>query len=445
MTDERHLQQRVWAIAWPAILSNISIPLLGLVDTAILGHLDSPVFLGAVAIGASILSFLYWGFSFLRSGTTGLVARAFGTRDRERQLLILAQSMVLALVLALLVILLHRLWLDLGLALMDPGAAIEPLAQSYTYIRIYSAPAVLVTYAVVGCFIGRQNTRWPMLIVVTTNLINIGLDFLFIVGFGLNSDGAALATVIAEYCGCALALYAVSRNLQLQLTAALLAQLRRLDAYRELLTSNRHLFVRTMCLLFSFAFFTAQSARLGEDQLAANSIMLNLLLLAAYAMDGFAFAVEALTGEAIGARRMADFYRAVRACTFWCGVTAMLISTVFALAGNLLFPLFTGHGRIAGLLFEYQIWLVLLPLVAAASYLLDGIFIGTAMTRPMMITMLGSALLVYLPLFYLLQSWGWGNTGLWISFLVFNGARGVSLGWYYWLLNQRQGWLTASH
>ncbi len=445
MTQVLGIQQRVWRIAWPAILSNISIPLLGLVDAAILGHLESPVYLGAVAIGASILSFLYWGFSFLRMGTTGLVAKAFGARDEQRQMLVLAQSVVLALLLALIVVAFHPLWLGLGLALMDPGPTIEPLAQSYTFIRIYSAPAVLVTYAVVGCFIGRQNTRWPMVIVVTTNVINIGLDFLFIVGFGLNSDGAALATLVAEYCGCALALVAVWHNLRLQISSELLVVLRRWSAYRELMRSNKNLFLRTVCLLFSFAFFTAQSAKLGESQLAANSIMLNLLLLAAYAMDGFAFAVEALTGEAIGARRMEDFRAAVRACTAWCAVTAVAISAVLAAAGSILFPLFTNHAEITALLLQYQPWLVALPLVAAASYLLDGIFIGTAMTRPMMTTMLTSTLLVYLPLFYLLDYLGWGNHGLWFAFLAFNGARGITLGWYYWSLNKNQGWLSPIH
>ncbi len=431
----------MWAIAWPAILSNVSIPLLGLVDAAILGLLESPVYLGAVAIGASILSFLYWGFSFLRMGTTGLVARAYGARDEHKQRLILVQSIVLALVLALLVVALHRLWLGLGLALMDPGPELQPLAQSYAYIRIYSAPAVLVTYAIVGCFIGRQNTRWPMVIVLSTNLINIALDFLFIIGLDMSSDGAALATVVSEYFGCALALFALSRNLQLRGDPALYRALRDLAAYRGLLRSNRHLFVRTTCLLFSFAFFTAQSAALGTDMLAANSIMLNLLLFAAYAMDGFAFAVEALTGEAIGAGRLDNFYRAVAACSVWCAGVAFATSGLFMLGEPLLFPLFTNHGGVLATLTTYQAWLVALPLVAAASYLLDGIFIGTATTRPMMITMLFSAFVVYLPSYYLLAAAGWGNHGLWLAFLLFNGTRGLSLGaWYAWYV-YRQRWL----
>ena len=193
MESSRDLDHKIWGIAWPAILSNISIPLLGLVDAAILGHLGSTDFLGAVAIGAALLSFLYWGFSFLRMGTTGLVARASGRQHHGLGLLILARSAVLALVLALLVLLLHPLLLQLGFTLMSPRPELLALSESYAGIRIFSAPAVLLNYAIVGWFIGRQDTRWPMLIVVATNLINIVLDFVFIIGLEMNSDGAALA------------------------------------------------------------------------------------------------------------------------------------------------------------------------------------------------------------------------------------------------------------
>ena len=199
MQARADLNRRIWQIAWPAILSNLSVPLLGLVDTAILGHLESTVYLGAVAIGASILSFMYWGFGFLRMGTTGLVALAVGAGDRERQLVIIGQSLMLALALAALVILSHPLWAGLGVMWMGPGPELAPKTESYIAIRVWSAPAVLVTYGVVGWFIGHQNTRWPMVFVIITNLLNIGLDFLFIVGLDMKSDGAALATVVAEY------------------------------------------------------------------------------------------------------------------------------------------------------------------------------------------------------------------------------------------------------
>ena len=443
MAGTRTLNHQIWDIAWPAILSNISIPLLGLVDIAILGHLDSTQYLGAVAIGGAVLSFLYWGFSFLRMGTTGLVAKAMGAGEVQNAALVLARSAVLALGLSALVVLLHPLWLNAGLSLMAPGEGLAPLALSYSSIRIYSAPAVLLTYACVGWFIGRQNTRWPMVIVVLTNVVNIGLDFLFIVGLKLNSDGAALATVVAEYLGCTIALVAVWRSLPFRPDAHFYRQLKSWSAYRSLLDSSRHLFVRTTCLLFSFAFFTAMGEKLGADVLAANAIMLQLLMFAAYGMDGFAYAAEALTGTRIGAGDLRGFYAAVRKCGYWTAGSAALISLVFLLFTVQLFSLLTDLPEILDLMVQYQWWLIALPLVAGPSYLLDGIFIGTAETRAMMYTMLFSTLCVYLPVWYLTRAWG--NHGLWFAFLLFNGTRGVSLQLCYWYLGKADGWLRNYH
>lgn len=439
MNNGPSLDRRIWGIAWPAILSNISIPMLGLVDAAILGHLENADFLGAVAIGAALLSFLYWGFSFLRMGTTGLVARASGAGDRAGAFLVLAQSVVLALALAAAVVALHPLWLGLGLSLMDPRPELAALADSYARIRIASAPAVLVTYAVVGWFIGRQDTRWPMVIVVLTNVTNIGLDFLFIVGLGMNSDGAALATVIAEYIGLAVAILVVRHNAPAD--GWLTARRRLLDwpAYRLLLRSNRHLFLRTVCLLASFAFFTAMGDKFGGEVLAANTLLIHLLMLAAYGLDGFAFAAEGLTGTALGAGDLRAFEQAVRRCALWCYGTAALVSLAFALFHPVLIPLLTGLEPVRGVMFDHILWLIALPLLAAPSYLLDGVFIGSAETRPMMVTMLLSAGLVYLPTWYLTRDLE--NHGLWLAFCSFNAARGLGLWLWYRYLCRHGGWL----
>ncbi len=435
------LDHKIWRIAWPAILSNISIPLLGLVDAAILGHLGDSRYLGAVAIGSSILTFLYWGFGFLRMGTTGLVARATGAGDPAAAGLVLARSIVLAVAIALLVIVLYPAWLPLSLALMAPQSELQPLTTSYAGIRIASAPAVLVTYAVVGWFIGLQNTRWPMAIVITTNLINVALDWLFIVGLQLASDGAAGATVVAEYCGCALALWAVWRKQPFPAPGQWLRQLGDWQAYRILLRSNQHLFVRTVCLLASFAFFTAQSAKLGSSTLAANTLMLHLLMLAAYAMDGFAYAVEGLAGARLGAGDLTGFFRVVRRCSFWCGLCALITTAVFGLLHPQLFALLTSLDGVGGQLYASLAWLLVLPLMSAPSYLLDGVFVGSAETRHMMTTMLFSVFVVYLPAWYLTQSLG--NHGLWLAFTLFNAARGLSLGWCYWRLSRDGLWLPA--
>lgn len=439
MESSRELNHKIWAIAGPAILSNISIPLLGLVDAAILGHLGDTRYLGAVALGSALLSFLYWGFSFLRMGTTGLVARAAGAGNFAMANQVLAQSAVLALVLALVVAALHPLWLHLGFLAMDPQPALQPLAASYVSIRIASAPAVLVTYAIVGWFIGQQNTRWPMWIVITTNTVNIGLDFVLVIGLGLNSDGAALATVIAEYLGCALALWAVYHQYRNNPHPIDWLALKQLAAYTDLLRSNRHLFVRTVCLLFSFAFFTAAGDKFGVDTLAANSLLMHLLMFASYGMDGFAYAAEGLAGNRLGGRDQAGFYRAVKRCAQWCAVTAVAVSAILALGHQPLFSLLTGLPAVHHLMTDYLWWLVVLPMIAAPSYLLDGVFIGAAETRPMMLTMLISTGLVYLPLWWLTRHWG--NHGLWLAFTAFNACRGVSLFLVYRRYTRHNLWL----
>jgi MATE family multidrug resistance protein len=336
-----------------------------LVDAAILGHLGTTTYLGAVAIGGAILSFLYWGFNFLRMGTTGLVARAEGAGDSDGSQLILAQSAVLAIALALLVWLAHPLWLGIGVALMAPQPELLPLATSYASIRIISAPAVLVTYAVVGWFIGRQNTRWPMFIVVATNVSNIGLDFFFIVGLGLQSDGAAIATVIAEYLGLGLAIYGVICSVPRRRAPDFYRQLGSWQAYRLLLRSNRHLFVRTVCLLSSFAFFTAMGDKLGSDTLAANAIMLQLLMLTSYGMDGFAFAAEGLTGSALGARDLSVFRSAAARCALWCAAAAALMSLGLLLLHNPLFALLTDLPAVRTIMSQHSAWLIALPCYSA--------------------------------------------------------------------------------
>lgn len=278
-----------------------------------------------------------------------------------------------------------------------------------------------------------------MLIVVLTNAANIALDFLLIVGLGLQSDGAALATVLAEYLGCAVALWAAWHTLPARPGSRFLQQLRDVSAYQQLLRSNRHLFLRTVSLLFSFAFFTAMGDKLGKDTLAANTLLMQLIMLAAYGMDGFAFAAEGLAGTRLGARDLTGFYSAVARCALWCAASAGIMSLFFLVAHGPLFALLTDLAEVRQLLARYYPWLVLLPLVAAPSYLLDGVFVGSAETRYMMTTMLFSVCLVYLPVWYITRDWG--NHGLWLAFTLFNAARGISLYYCYSRISRRGGWL----
>jgi MATE family multidrug resistance protein len=433
------LDAKIWAIAWPAIVANISIPLLGLVDAALLGHLDSPRHLGAVAIGSAILSFLYWGFGFLRMGTTGEVARAVGAGDREQALLALGRATLLAVAIAALLWLARDALVAAGLAVMSPATALEVLARDYVLLRLASAPAVLVTYTIVGWFIGHQDTRVPMRIVIAVNITNILLDALFIAGLGMASRGAALATVIAEYLGLLLGLWALREQLAQRPRAAFWRALAAPRAYLAVLGSNLNLFLRTLALLFAFAFFTATGERLGPTVLAANAVMIQFLLFAAFALDGFAYAAEGLAGEALGARDGAAFRRVARRCAWWSGISALCISLGIALGRPLLFPLLTDIEAVRRVLDAQGLWLVLLPLVAAPSYLLDGLFIGAGRTRAMMLGMLVSVVAVYLPAWYLSRPLG--NHGLWLAFTLFNAARGLTLAIAWVWLSRRGRWL----
>ncbi|MDP5071714.1 MAG: MATE family efflux transporter, partial [Congregibacter sp.] len=298
-------------------------------------------------------------------------------------------------------------------------------AANYASLRLLSAPAVLLTYTAVGWFIGRQDTRWPMRILIITNVVNIALDAVFILGLGLASTGAAIATVMAEYVGLVVAIVGLRKQWTSLLSVSLWRQLRIFRPYLRLLRNNVNLFLRTLTLLFAFAFFTAAGENLGADVVAANAVMMQFLLFAAFAMDGFAYAAEGLAGEALGSGDLKRFFAVSRRCTLWTAGSALLISALILLGKPWLFPLLTGLPEVLAIMHAQGAWLVALPLIAAPSYLLDGLFIGAGATRAMMLSMLCSALLIYLPCWYLTT--GLENDGLWLSFAVFNASRGVTL------------------
>ncbi len=417
--------RRVLILAWPMILSNISIPLLGLVDTAILGHLDSPTHLGAVAIGASILSFVFWGFGFLRMGTTSLVARAHGRHDKEASNTLLLQAGIVAVAIGVMLILLQSPLLKLALYLMGPPSSIAEPAAAYSSIRIYSAPAILLNLTLIGWFIGMQNTRAPLIMLVTTNAINIVLDAWFILLLGMGSNGAALASAIAECCGTMIGIYLVLNSHLLEASFINRQKIQQLAGYMDLLKVNGHLFLRTALLLFTFAFFNSKSSQLGEATLAANAILFQLLLLVSYGLDGFAHASEALVGKAVGAKDQWQFKRALATTGFWSLLLSVIFSAVFLFGQPVIVTVFTDIVEVASELHHIYAWILVLPLVSVWAYWLDGVYIGAGATRTMLVSMFISCSLIFFPLWWLLQDWG--NHGLWIAFTGFNLARGLSL------------------
>ncbi len=430
--------RRLWSLAWPLILTNLTVPLLGLVDTAVLGHLNSPVYLGAVAISANLFTILYWSFGFLRMGTTGLAAQASGAQNKERLRRLLAQASVFGAGIGCFLVMLQLPLISVGLWLMNPEPEVARLAYEYCQIRIFSAPAVLAQYALIGWLIGRHDTRIPLLVAVATNLLNLGLDLLFVVGLNMTSAGVALATLIAEYFALGLTLWLMrQRHPDAWDLAGVGARLRQWTDYLHLIRVNRFIFIRTVALLLTFAFFTARGAHLGTEILAANAVLLTFLLLISNGLDGFANGAEVLTGEAVGARSLVQLRSSLKVALGCAVVGALLFCGFFWLAGDGLISLLTDIPSVATRAREFLPWLILMPALAVWGYLLDGVFIGALKVRAMQNTVLLSALV------FLLVWWSsqpLGNHGLWLALSAFMLSRGLGLGWLAWRNSRRQCW-----
>ncbi|PWV72357.1 MATE family efflux transporter [Halomonas sp. A11-A] len=426
-------RRRILTLAWPIILSNITVPLLGLVDTAVVGHLPDSRYLAAVTLGATLFSFLYWGFGFLRMGTTGLTSQAVGRENDSDVRNLLGQSLLLAAGIGAALILFSRPLIALGLWLLGGSEVATALAAEYAEIRILSAPAVLANYAILGWFLGQQNSRVTLAILVLTNGVNIVLDLLFVVGLGMTSDGVAWATVIADYSAFAFGLWLVSRQLRWLSGRFLRSRLLALAAYGELFSVNANLFVRTLGLLFAMAFFTSRGAAQGDTVLAANAVLLQFIMLTSYALDGFAHAAEAIAGRAVGRRRWDEFGQAVKSAAWLSLVTAGAAALAFALGGQWLIALLTGLPEVRTTAASYLPWMVLMPLIAVWSYLLDGVFIGATAIREMRNSIF-AGLAVYLPAWWLAQAVlpeTLTNHGLWLAFTLFTLVRSATLIAYY--------------
>lgn len=407
------------------ILSNVSVPLLGMVDTGVTGHLDSPVYLGAVAVGSIVFSFLYNGVNFLRMGTTGIAAQYYGADDYDGMRVSLGQAVVVALSVAALLLALQVPIGHVAMSLMAADPDIGVHALEYFSIRIWSAPGTLANMVLIGWFLGLQNARVPLLIFLTVNLTNIVLDLVFVVGLGMKVDGVALASVIAEYSGLAVGLAFVARELRRHPGHWLAAKLTRLREYTAFFSVNANLFIRTMALMFAIAFVTAQGARMGEVILAANAIMMNLQNLTAFGLDGIAHAAEALVGRAVGRKDREALATAVRLCLKWSLWFAAGFSLLYAVGGPYLINLLTDLPAVRQAAMSYLPWMIASPLISVWSFLYDGVYVGATRARAMRNIMLVSTFVVFLPAWYLLQ--GFGNHGLWLAFMLFLASRGIGM------------------
>ena len=407
------------------ILSNVSVPLLGMVDTGVTGHLESPIYLGAVAIGSTIFGFLYMGMNFLRMGTTGIAAQRFGASDNDGLRVSLGQAVIVATLIAAILIVLQIPIGRTAMALIGAEPEVEAFALQYFSIRIWSAPGTLANYVLIGWFLGCQNARVPLLIFLTINITNIVLDLIFVLGLGMKVDGVALASVIAEYSGLLIGVGFAASALRKRDGHWPVARLFNVRAYAAFFSINAHLFVRTMALMFTFAFVTAQGARFGGVILAANAVLMNLQMLTAFVLDSFAHSAEALVGKAVGERRREALEETVRLTLKWSLVFAVGFCLFYIVTGPLLIRVLTDLTEVRDTAIRYLPWLVISPLVSVWSFLYDGVYVGATRSREMRNIMVFSTLLIFLPAWFLLQ--GLGNHGLWLAFTLFMASRGIGM------------------
>lgn len=426
MLDIKPVSHRqIWQLAGPMILVNMSIPIVGIVDTAVVGHLDSAHYLGAVAIGTLIFNFLFWAFGFLRMGTTGLTAQAYGQNKPEDSWLTMQYSIAFAIGIALLLILLQTPLSQLAFYLMEPSPLVSQFGQDYFAIRIWSAPAILINYVILGWLIGKGATRAALILVVVVNLSNILFDILLVAVFNYAVSGVAAASVLAEYIGLSIG-YVLLKQQGFRFYRS--HPHSPIALVTKLFNLHGNIFIRTLCLLFSFAFFTSQGAKQGDVILAANAVLLHFITFMAFFLDGFANAAEVLTGQAMGAKQKQQLKQGLLYAGFWSIAIAIAFSVSYALFGQFIIGLLTSIPDVIEAANRYLPWLIVAPLIGVWSYLFDGIFIGATRSREMRNTMLFSTFICYLPAWYLLATLG--NHGLWLALLIFLAARGFSQAYY---------------
>lgn len=426
LPDLTHRQ--VLTVAVPIVLSNLSTPILGLVDTGIMGQLEDAKYISGVALGSLIFTFLFWAFGFLRMGTTGLVAQAFGAGDGNELRAALARALLIGTVIGVLCWLMQSPIKDISFSLIQGEADAKLLAQNYFDIRIWSAPFTLANYALIGWLLGQQRSGLALLLQIYLNGMNVGLDALFVLQWGWGVEGVALGTVLAEtsaaFVGLGIAFYVlkdVDGTWQKQLVLAR-------DKVWQTLSVNRDIMIRTLLLMSAFAFFTLEGARQGNELLAANAILLQLVAVSAYFLDGFAFAAEAFIGEAFGSRDRRRFDTAVRLSTFWAFATSLVVSALFWFQGPNFIALMTVNLEVRALATTYLVWAAVLPALSVWCYQLDGIFIGAVRTVDMRNTA-ALSLALFFGSFWVLTPYG--NHGLWAALVLFNVGRALALGLYY--------------
>lgn len=415
------MKNPILRIALPSIVSNITVPLLALVDTAIAGHLGSPVYIGAIALGGMISNMIYWLFNFLRMGTGGLTAQAYGAQRHDEALRILLRSLGVAVCFALLFILLQSLILLAVFHFVPATPEVEAPARTYFSIIIWGAPAVMALYSFVGWFLGMQNARFPMYISIAQNVLNIAVSLFLVIGLGLRIEGVAAGTVVAQYGGLLLALWLWRRRYGHLLTRAHIAGTWQRVAISRFFSVNRDIFFRTLCLVAVTTCFTSFGTAIGDLTLAANTLLMQFFILFSFVMDGFAYAGEALGGRYVGAADRTAFVSLTRQLFAWGAALAAVFTVGYVVGGSALLQLLTGEVDVIATALPYLPLVCCIPVVSTPAFIFDGLFIGATATRQMLLSMAAAT-----AVFFAVQAiFPLGNYLLWTAFLLYLATRGL--------------------
>ena len=425
MENER-LNRSILKLAIPNIVSNITVPLLGLVDMMLMGHLESVAYIDAIGLGGTIFSVMYSIFSFMRAGTTGFTAQSYGRKDETEISYSFYRSMFIALIATVLVLSLQRPIEWIALQLLNGSDEVLRFTSDYYRVRIWAAPAVLSLYTFNGWYIGMQNTTIPMVIAILINMVNIILSVLFVNVFHLGVTGVALGTVIAQYIGLITAVVFMLLKYRRYLVPIKREILLQADKLRRFFKVNTDFMIRSILLVLTIAFFTNQSAKLGDDILAVNMILMQFFYIFSYFTDGFAYAGEALVGRFTGAHDHYHLKKTVKYLLLWGVGLSVPFTLLYWAFPEAFIHLISDQPVVAVQARPYYLYMILIPVITFAAFLWDGIYIGATAAKEIRNTMIIASLLVFLPAWYILMP-RYGNHGLWIAFLLFMVARGVSM------------------
>lgn len=423
----RDIDRKILALALPSIAANITTPLLGLVDTAITGHLRDAVYIGAIAVGASMFNMLYWLFGYLRMGTSGMTARSYGAGADAESSLTLMRGVTVAFAVALAMIVLQRPICSLLLWIMETDAATSLYAARYFDVVIYGAPAMLGTYVFTGWLLGNQDSRATLYVSLIVNVVNIATSLTLVYGADMGADGVAVGTLTAQWSGFVAGAVMIARRHHPRLQPWRMVLDR--NGIRSFFGVNTDIFLRTVCLVATTMWFTRAGAAQGATILAANAVLMQFFVFFSYFVDGFAYAGEAVVGRYTGAGDRQMLRCAVRRLLIWGGAVALVFTVCYAAGGSLILGLLTSHADVVDTALEYRWWVVSVPLAGFMAFTWDGVFIGAAMQRKMLLSMLVATVLFFV-LYYALVG-TWHNHALWLAFTVYLLARGLMQTWFY--------------